>query len=176
MSEKAWQRVISKDSDLKERSSAWLVTNAMKAKVRFGMGIRKGEKKTPKRKRKRKTKTKRKVDNGKLFSTAVKKGIKILMKKKPKTLDDAYKISHKAIKSSFKRKKVNIPRVIPVPKIGGILPLIPILTALGALGGVASGGSAIAKVLNDIKTGKEQLAEASRHNRYMESIAMGKGL
>jgi len=36
--------------------------------------------------------------------------------------------------------------VIPLPKIGGFLPLIPILTALGALGW------------------------------YMESIAMGKGL
>jgi len=30
--------------------------------------------------------------------------------------------------------------VIPLPKIGGFLPLIPILTALGALGGLASGG------------------------------------
>ena len=56
------------------------------------------------------------------------------------------------------------------------MPLIPILTALGALGGLASGGSAIAKAINDIKNGKEQLNEATRHNRYMESIAMEKGL
>jgi len=33
----------------------------------------------------------------------------------------------------------HIPRVIPLPKIGGFLPFIPILTALGALGGLASG-------------------------------------
>jgi len=66
--------------------------------------------------------------------------------------------------------------VIPLPKIGGFLPLIPILTALGALGGLASGGSAVAKAINAVKNFKEQLAEATRHNRYMESIAMGKAL
>jgi len=62
--------------------------------------------------------------------------------------------------------------VIPLPKICGFLPLIPILTALG---GLASGGSAVVKAINAVKNGKEQLAEATRHNRYMESIAMGKG-
>ena len=44
------------------------------------------------------------------------------------------------------------------------------------LADLASGGSAIVKAVNAIKNGKEQLAEANRHNRYMESIAMGKGL
>ena len=59
----------------------------------------------------------------------------------------------KSIKSSFKNKK---PRIIPVPKIGGILLLLPILTVLGALSGIASGGWAIAKVLNDVRNRKEQ--------------------
>ena len=44
------------------------------------------------------------------------------------------------------------------------------------LADLASGGSAIVKTVNAIKSGKEQLAEANRHNRYMESIATGKGL
>ena len=125
-----------------------------------------------------KTKSKQKCGAkcGKLFSSAIKNGLKMIMKKKPTSFSDAYKIAHKAVRSCFKRKKVPIPRVIPVPKTGGVLPLVPILTALGALGGIASGGSAVAKVLNDIKNGREQLAEATRHNRYMESIAMGKGL
>jgi len=52
--------------------------------------------------------------------------------------------------------------VIQLPKIGGFLPLIPILTALG---GLASGGSAVSKAINAVKNGKEQLAEATRHNR-----------
>ena len=47
---------------------------------------------------------------------------------------------------------------------------------MGALGGLASGGSAVAKAINNAKTAREQLKEAERHNRYMESIAMGKGL
>ena len=34
--ERKWQRVKSKDSDLKERSNVWFVTNSMKAKVKFG--------------------------------------------------------------------------------------------------------------------------------------------
>jgi len=46
--------------------------------------------------------------------------------------------------------------VIPLPEIGDFLPLIPILTALGALGGLASGGSAIAKAINNVKNSKEQ--------------------
>jgi len=36
--------------------------------------------------------------------------------------------------------------VIPLPKIGGFRPLIPILTALG---GLASGGSAVAKAIKN---------------------------
>ena len=184
--EKAWQRVKSKDSDLKERANAWFVTNAMKTKVKFGMGnvlsklkkIKKTKKnlKTMKKKKSKKVKL---FCGGKLFKTAVKNGLKMLIKKRPSTFIEAYKIAHKAIKSSLKKKKkskAHIPRVIPIPKTGGILPLIPILTALGALGGLASGGSAIAKAINDIKNGKEQLNEATRHNRYMESIAMEKGL
>lgn len=175
LSEKAWQRVTSKDSDFKERANAWFVTNAMKAKLKLGMGIKNKKINTSKCKKRKKMKT-RKVPSNKIFLKAVKKGINMLNKKKPQSFNEAYNISQNAIKSSFKNKKVNIPRIIPVPKIGGILPLLPVLTALGALGGIASGGSAIAKVLNDIRNGKEQLAEASRHNRYMESIAMGKGL
>jgi len=60
----------------------------------------------------------------------------------------------------------NTPRVIPLPKIGGFLPLIPILTALGNLGGLASGGSAVAKAINAVKNGKEQLAEGTRQLRW----------
>ena len=35
LAEKAFERVKSKDVDLKERANAWLVTNAMKAEVKF---------------------------------------------------------------------------------------------------------------------------------------------
>lgn len=53
---------------------------------------------------------------------------------------------------------------------------MPILTALGTLGGLASGGTSIAKFINDAKSAKKELEEANRHNKTMEAIAMGKGL
>lgn len=177
LAEKAWQRVKSKDSNWKERANAWFVTNAMKAKVKFGLGMKpiKGEKS---KKRNKKVKKRMRCDK-KLFSSTVKNTLRILKNEKPDTINDAVKIARKAVHSNFKRKRkanIVIPRVIPIPKIGGFLPLIPIFTALSALGGLAAGGSAIAKAVNAAKNGKEQLAEATRHNRHMEAVAMGKGL
>lgn len=97
---------------------------------------------------------------------------------KPQDINSAIRIARKAIKKSLKGKKskVMIPRIITVPKIGGFLPLIPILTALGAIGSLATGGAAIAKAVNATKNAKNQLEEASRHNKAMESISVGKGL
>lgn len=46
LAEKAWSRVIAKDSSLKEKVAAYAVTNIMKAKSKLGMGIRKRKKKT----------------------------------------------------------------------------------------------------------------------------------
>lgn len=41
LAERAWERVVAKDSSLGEKINSYLVTNAMKAKVKLGMGIRK---------------------------------------------------------------------------------------------------------------------------------------
>lgn len=179
LAEKAWQRVKSKDSGFQERGNAWFVTNAMKAKVKFGLGLKQKTKSRKTKKQKQKMRRRKNKCNKKLFTSTVKNTLKLLKKEKPPNIYDAVKIAQKVVHASLKGKKrsnINIPRVIAVPKIGGFLPLIPILTALSALGGLASGGSAIVKAVNNIKNGKEQLSEAKRHNRYMESIAMGKGL
>lgn len=67
-------------------------------------------------------------------------------------------------------KKVSkIKRILPIAKRGGILPLIPILGALGSLIGGAAG---VAKAVNDNKAAQRQLQEIQRHNRSME----GRGL
>uniref|UniRef100_A0A1B0G602 Uncharacterized protein n=1 Tax=Glossina morsitans morsitans TaxID=37546 RepID=A0A1B0G602_GLOMM len=180
LTEEAWQRVKSKDSDLKERINAWFITNGMKAKVKFGLGMS-----ASKTSRKRKTRKVRKVKKTKVRKTrrgkAVKKTLNILKKAKPNNITDAVKITQNAIHSKLRMSNKGnaaaaIPRVIPVPILGGFLPLVPILTALSALGGLATSGSAIVKAVNDIKNGREQLAETARHNRHMESIAMGRGL
>lgn len=72
-----------------------------------------------------------------------------------------------------KGKGLRRKRIIPTPKRGGFLPLLlPILGALGALGGSAAG---IAKAVNDAKANEKQLAEMKRHNLVLESEKKGKG-
>lgn len=58
LAEKAWGRVKAKDSTFKEKSGAWFVSNAMKAKVKFGLGMTSSTKK-----RNRKNKKKKKLVN-----------------------------------------------------------------------------------------------------------------
>lgn len=165
---RAWERVLAKDSNLQEKTNAYLVTNAMKTKVKFGMGMKSQNKKK-----------RIKISCGKkLFNGAIRTATNILKKEKPQDINNAIKIARKSIQKSLKGKKsqIIIPRIINVPKIGGFLPLIPILSALSAVGGLATGGAAIAKSINAAKAAKNQLEEASRHNKKMEAIAMGKGL
>lgn len=163
LAERAWERVKAKDSSLGERIYAYLVTNAMKTKVKFGLGLEK--------------KPKKKCGKN-IFNFAVKNATAILKKQKPRDINSAIKIARRVIQKSFKGKKtqVIIPRVIRVPKIGGFLPLIPILSALGALGALTSGASSIARAVTKTKNAKQQLEENFRHNKSMEAIAMGRGL
>jgi len=41
LAERAWKRVMAKDSSLGEKAAAWAVTNTMKAKTKLGMGLKK---------------------------------------------------------------------------------------------------------------------------------------
>ena len=56
-----------------------------------------------------------------------------------------------------KNRKFTVPRVIPVPKLGGALPLIPILAGISALGGAASGVSSIVKSIGEIIAAKKKI-------------------
>lgn len=162
LTERAWERVKSKNSNIGEKISAYLVTNIMKAKTKLGMGN-----KNPKQ-----------ILGQQLFKNALKKATSSLKSKKPTDIDEAIKIARHEIQKTFrgKKSKVAIPRVISVPKRGGFLPLIPILTGLGALGALASGSSAITNAVLNAKKAKQELDEQTRHNKTIEAIAMGKGL
>lgn len=159
--EKAWNRVKSPDAKFGEKASAFLVTNMMKAKVKMGMGA--GEKKV------------KKIS----LKAAIRKTKKELKQQKPTTAKKSIQIAlaaaRKIIKKS-KKDKVNTPRVIQVPKTGGILPLIPIFAGLSALGALAGGAGGVAKAVTSALDAKKQLAESARHNKAMEEIAMGQGL
>lgn len=167
LAEKAWSRVKSKDATFGERVNALLVTNAMKAKVKFGMGsvnvkddgIKKEKGACPS------------------FREAVRNVRKVLKLKKPKDLKEAIKVALSAAKYVVKRKKniIKTPRVISVPKLGGALPLlIPLFAGLSAIGALSGGAAGIAKAVNDARNAQKQLEETKRHNEAMEAITLGK--
>jgi len=79
----------------------------------------------------------------------------------------AVKVARKPIHQSMGSKKNDkVPRVLNVPKIGGFLPIVPILKAFSALGSLAS---------NNARMTKEDMEEKKRHNKFIESVSVGEG-
>lgn len=76
------------------------------------------------------------------------------------------------VKNTGGRKEIKIPRILPIPKTGGVLPLIPIFAGLSALGALSGGAAAVAKTVIDAKNSKKQMEEAQRHNKVMEAVAL----
>lgn len=145
---RAWERVKANDSNFGEKSAAWLVTNVMKAKQKLGAGS---------------------------LASVVRQLKKIHTGGSDrKSLGKLLKAARIVVKKSGGRKKFKIPRVIPVPKSGGFLPLIPLFAGLSALGALGGGAATIAKAVNDAKSAQRKLKEAQRHNETMEAIALGK--
>lgn len=130
-----------------------------------------------------KNQNKKKIKNGKksaskksiCFKDVVDKIKKRIIQRQPKTLNTALSIAIKEAEK-IKNKIKPTPRIIQIPKVGGILPLIPIFAALSALGTLSGGAAAVAKAVNDAKNAKQQLEENQRHNRAMESRPVGKGM
>lgn len=148
----AKRRTKSKDVGIGEKIGSWLVSKVMKSKLKVGAGI-------------------------KSFKSFVSK-IRTELKKNPKIKGN--NIMDRAIVAAKKvfanNTKIRLPRLIPIPKTGGLLPLIPIFAGLSALGSLAGGAAGIAKAVGDYKAAKKNLTESERHNKMMESIALGKGL
>lgn len=168
LTSKAFEIFRSPNAKLSERAAALGVGTIMKAKTKLGMGMA--------------IRRKKRVGGALTLHTATKLAKQALKRKKTSNnlnnMKNAIKIAINAIKTSGKRgkKKITSHRVIPVPKIGGFLPLIPIFAGLSALGALSGGAAGIAKAITAAKTASDQLKEAQRHNRTMESIAIGKGL
>ncbi|KAK9872602.1 hypothetical protein WA026_018736 [Henosepilachna vigintioctopunctata] len=88
----------------------------------------------------------------------------VLMKAKTKIGMGAKRVS---------KKKSRKTRISVTPKRGGFLPiLLPLLGAIGALGG---GAASIAAAIDKARTNKTILKETIRHNKQMEATK-GKGL
>ena len=130
----------------------------MKLKSRFGMGL----------KRKKKTTLSSVIRTARKFAIKGKCSKSVI----GRTLDRAREV----VKEVGGKQNTQIPRVFPIPKTGGILPLIPLFAGLSAVCALAGGAAGIAKAVNDSQAAKQQLEENKRHNKTIESIAMGKGL
>lgn len=173
----AWQRVKSSDASVAERLTALGVAGFMKTKARAGMGIGMN---TDKAKKGKKSTSKKKPTVKQIFQHAVKTAREIVKLDKPKRLPDAAKLAVNAAKLAVKGHKPNkktiqneLPRIIPVPKVGGILPLVPIFAGLSALGALMGGSAGVANAVLSAQRAKKELKEAKIHNQTMESIALG---
>lgn len=163
LEERAWNRVKSADTTLGEKAAAWTITNAMKAKRKLGMGLGKKSKHPTVSFRKSVLEKARNALRGVKHLSDLKKGAKLSLK-----------AAKAVVKVLGGKKCIRTPRIIPLPKTGGFLPLIPLFAGLSALGALAGGASGIAQAVNKAKSAQRDLEEAQRHNKTMEAIALGK--
>lgn len=112
----------------------------------------------------------------KTFKHIVARTKKHIKNLKPKCKKMLTELAYAAAQELASDLPVKLPRVIPVPKTGGFLPLIPIFAGLSAAGSIAGGVAGITKTVNDYIEAKKQLDELKRHNQQMEALCIGKGL
>jgi Phospholipase A2-like domain len=177
----AWDRVKSKDASLKEKSAAYLVTNVMKVKRRLGMGLNASTNKKKRRCRRSETK---KIAFGSGVVQKVRKEITKGSKKHDVTnIDDIAKVAllaaRKHVRAAGGKRNIRLPRVIPIPKVGGFLPLIPIfagLSALGSLAGAAANISRAVKAARANDTNKVIPLNKTGNGLYLKPYRKGLGL
>lgn len=153
LSSEAWKRVTSKDASVGERSAALLVSGMMKTKIglsKLGKGLKRKSKRPMKARKSHKPKKC-------TFKTLVSKTKKTMKTVKPKTADDIVNTALAAAHHIKKNKNISQPRIIPIPKSGGVLPLVPIFAGLSALGSLAGGAASIFRALKSTNDGKNAL-------------------
>lgn len=133
-------------------------------------------------------KKKKKITIKSMFQEARAKAKEAISKKGIRTLDKAVPVAEKAAivavnKMAKKSKKEISPlevdnelRIMKIPKTGGVLPLIPIFAGLSALGALMGGSASITNAVISSNRAKKELDEAARHNKTMETIALGKNV
>lgn len=175
----AWDRFKSSDASIGERISALSVAGIMKAKTKMGMGVKQTKKKRVVKKSKKNV-TKKKCTK-KILQSAISVAKKTLSNKNASSVQEASKLALSAANAVVRQEKIRkrdlvdkAPRIIPVPKTGGIIPLIPIFAGLSALGALMGGTASVVNAVNTTKNAKRTFDESSRHNQTMETIALGK--
>jgi Phospholipase A2-like domain len=178
----SWERFKSSDAPFGEKVAAWGVTTAIKAKRKLGMGCRR---KGAARRRKASHRNRR-VGAGMRKGKGLTRGgrarrISFAMIKRRATSainrkNDSVAVAvRKALRavSQYRGKRnlfANPGRIIPVPKTGGAIPIVPILAGLSALGNLAGGASTIVDAVRNIMNARRQLFPSSA------GTAVGRGL
>lgn len=200
---KAWDRFKSSDAGFGERVAALGVSGVMKAKSAMGAGLRIRRKKRGQpirkkrqcgrpppptksglgmKKKKKKAKKQKSVSIPNALRLAMKSAKSQLKQRKPKSMADATAMALGAAKAAIRPLKISqnggisngLSRIIPVPKIGGIIPLIPVFAGLSALGALMGGSAGIASAVISANKAKKDLNEMKRHNQTVEAISLGK--
>jgi len=179
---KAWDRFKdSRANFIQERVPAYIATNLIKLKRKLGFGIKP---KSKGRKGKRHVRGAGHKRGGKIkFSTILKESKAAINKNLPVTVNIA-----RSLKAALKARKngkniVGMKRIIPLPKQGGVLPIVPILGAIAAAGligkgvtGVADGISSIINLKRNI-TGSGLYAQPASYYKNKASFpTIGKGI
>lgn len=146
------KRAASTQSSLKEKLAANIINKTMVIKLANGAGLKK------------------------TFRNIVSIAKKHIRKSKPKCKKVALDLAFAAIKELASDSNVKIPRVIPLPKTGGFLPLIPIVTGLSAAGALVKRASAIAGMIRKFQNAQKTWNEMKRLNQKFETVTLGKGL
>lgn len=179
LKDKAWERYHSSDASFAEKTAAIGVIGAMKLKKGMGMKQKRG-----KIMKKKKKKVNAKADIKRIFKYAVQSAKEAIEHQEPETIKEASKIARDAaakaiiVNNDNKRPgkdvvKEGLPRVIKVPKIGGVIPLIPIFAGLSALGALMGGTAGVVSYFTSASNAKKNLIESKRHNQMIEAIALG---
>lgn len=181
LGEEAYKRFKSSDASIGERATALAVAGIMKAKSVLGCGLN-GAKSSPVKKKKKSVKAKSARKSKQIFKKALKEAKNKIKKKPQKSLSDAVGVALNTAAAVVRKHKIpkknlfdNMPRVIPVPKIGGFLPLVPVFAALSALGSLMGGAAGIAKAVKLTQNAKDDLKKLSTQNEGdMQAISIGK--
>lgn len=119
LADRAWQRVISRDAGIGEKTAAYSIANIMKLKSKLGMGV--GGRKISKKKSMRLNKIVKAASNSMVSD-----------KNSRKVILSALKGAREAVNKAGGKRNIITPRVLPVPsKVGGFLPfLVPLFAGL----------------------------------------------
>lgn len=80
-------------------------------------------------------------------------------------------VKGKRVRFLSKKKTESGERVLPIPKTGGVIPLVPIMAGLAALGTVAKTTSAVANAVKDVNEARKSFKQGTGYHQQI-----GRGL